>query len=81
MNGMTAEHTEAFSACDNDAMHIGAISYSDAVVFGDADVSTEVLKFVKSSQKPTLEYNLTSDYENYYNLYEEIANEELVSLA
>ncbi|MGV3509139.1 MAG: glycogen/starch synthase [Sphingobacteriaceae bacterium] len=81
MNGMTDEHTEAFKACDNDAMHIGAISYSDAVVFGDAEVSEEVLKFVKNSQKPTLSYEATSDYENYYNLYEEIANEELVSLA
>jgi starch synthase len=81
MNGMTAEHTEAFSACDNDALHIGAITYSDAVVFGGAEVSDEVLKFVKSSQKPTLQYDSTSDYENYYNLYDEIANEELVSLA
>lgn len=81
MNGMTAEHTEVFKACDNDALHIGAISYSDAVVFGDAEVSEEVLKFVKSTQKVTLSYDSTSDYENYYNLYEEIANEELVSLA
>lgn len=81
MSGMTAEHTVAFSACDNDAMHIGAISYSDAVVLGDAEVSDEVLKFVKSSQKQVLGYDSTSDYENYYNLYEEIANEELVSLA
>ena len=81
MNGMTAEHTEAFKDCDNDALHIGAITYSDAVVFGDAEVSNEVLKFVKSTQKVTLSYDSTSDYENYYNLYEEIANEELVSLA
>src|SRR5687767_10670698 len=51
MNGMTAEHTEAFSACDNDALHIGAITYSDAIVFGDAGLSDEVLKFVKISQK------------------------------
>jgi starch synthase len=81
MNGMTAEHTEAFAACDNDALHIGAITYSDAVVFADAEVSDEVLKFVKTSQKPTLAYDSTSDFENYYNLYEEIANEELVSIA
>jgi starch synthase len=81
MNGMSAEHTEVFSACNNNSMHMGAITYSDAVVFGDAEIDEEVLKFVKSSQKPTLEYELTSDYENYYNLYEEIANEELVSLA
>jgi len=81
MNGMKEEHTEAFKGCNNDAMHIGAISYSDVVVYGDEEVSEEVLKFVKSSQKSTLDYASTLDYENYYNLYEEIANEELVSLA
>ncbi|WP_256010801.1 glycogen/starch synthase [Desertivirga xinjiangensis] len=81
MNGMTAEHTEAFKDGGTDALHIGAITYSDAVVYGDAEVSDEVLKFVKDSQKPTLEYEGTSDYENYYNLYEEISNEDLVTLA
>jgi starch synthase len=81
MNGMTVQHTEAFAGCDNDALHIGAITYSDAVVFADAEVSDEVLKFVKTSQKPTMAFDSTSDFENYYNLYEEIANEELVSLA
>ena len=81
MNGMTEEHTVSFKACDNDALHIGAITYSDAVVFGDAEVSEEVLKFVKSTSKTTLDFESTSDYENFYNLYEEIANEELVSLA
>jgi len=81
MGGMSSEHTEVFKACTNDALQLGAITYSDAVVFGDEIISDEVLKFVKSSQKPTLEYESTSDYENYYNLYEEMANEELVSLA
>lgn len=81
MSGMTGDHTAVFKACTNDAMHLGAITYSDAVVFGDNMVSDEVLKFVKTSQKPTLEFESTTDYENYYNLYEEIANEELVSLA
>ncbi len=81
MNGMLAEHTEIFKAADNTALNIGAISYSDMVVFGSETINEEVLKFVKKANKPTLEYASASDFENFYNLYEEIANEELVSLA
>ncbi|HEY1008650.1 MAG: glycogen/starch synthase [Daejeonella sp.] len=81
MNGMNAEHTEVYTAATNTALNIGAISYSDAVVYASENISEEVLKFVKKGNKPTLEFNSTSDFENYYNLYEEIANEELVSLA
>ena len=81
MNDMTAEHTEAFESGDCDALNIGAIAYSDAVVYATETVNDEVLKFVKNANKTTLEYISTSDFENFYNLYEEIANEELVSLA
>lgn len=81
MSGMNAENTEVYAAATNTALNIGAISYSDAVVYASETISEEVLKFVKKGNKPTLEFNSTSDFENYYNLYEEIANEELVSLA
>jgi len=81
MNGMEPEQTEAYKMADITALNKGAISYSDAVVFGSAVINEEVLKFVKKANKPVLEYISTSDYENYYNLYEEIANEELVPLA
>jgi starch synthase len=81
MNGMNAEHTEMYSDATNTALNLGAISYSDAVVCACENINEEVLKFVKKSNKPLLEFNSTSDYENYYNLYEEIASEELVSLA
>ena len=80
MNGMTAEHTEMYSEATNTALNLGAISYSDAVVYASENISEEVLKFVKKGNKPTLEFNSTSDYENYYNLYEEIVSEELISL-
>lgn len=80
MSGMTPEHTEIYAKATNTALNIGAISYSDAVVFGTENVNDEVLKFVKKGNKPTLEFNSTSDYENYYNLYEEIVGEELFSL-
>ncbi len=81
MNGMSAENTEVFKTGDNTALNIGAISYSDAVVFGSETINEEVLKFVKKTNKPALEYASTSDFENFHNLYEEIANEEFVSLA
>ncbi len=81
MGGMNAENTHIYTDATNAALDLGAISYSDAVVYASENISEEVLKFVKKGNKPTLEFNLTSDFENYYNLYEEIANEELVSLA
>ncbi|MDP3467587.1 MAG: glycogen/starch synthase [Daejeonella sp.] len=81
MNGMNAEHTEMYTDATNTALNLGAISYSDAVVCACENINEEVLKFVKKSNKPLLEFNSTLDYENYYNLYEEIASEELVSLA
>lgn len=81
MNGMNAEHTEIYSEATNTALNLGAISYSDAVVYASENINEEVLKFVKKGNKPTLEFNSASDYENYYNLYEEIVSEELISLA
>jgi starch synthase len=80
MNGMNAEHTQMYSEATNTALNLGAISYSDAVVYASENINEEVLKFVKKGNKPTLEFNSTSDYENYYNLYEEIVSEELISL-
>ena len=80
MSGMTVEHTEIYSKATNTALNLGAISYSDAVVYASENINDEVLKFVKKGNKPTLEFNSTSDYENYYNLYEEIVSEELISL-
>lgn len=81
MNGMSAKHTDVFKGGDCDSLHIGAIAYSDAVVFGGEETSEEVINFAKDSEKPLLEYENTADYDNYYALYEEIANEDLVSLA
>ncbi len=81
MNGMEPAHTEIYQAADADALHQGAISYSDAVVYGSEVISEEVLKFVKKSNKTVMEYFSTSEFENYYNLYQEIATDELVPLA
>lgn len=81
MSSMTVEDTKAFEKADCTAMHIGAITYSDAVVLADEKINSYVLKFVKDSNKPTLAFNLTENFENFYSLYEEISDEELVSIA
>ena len=81
MNNMTADDTKMFQNPDCNTMHIGAITYSDAVVLADEKIDANVLKFVKDSNKPTLAFNLTENFENFYSLYEEISNDELVSIA
>ena len=81
MANMTEEDTKAFLPSDCNSMHIGAITHSDAVVLADENLDAAVLKFVKDSNKPTLAFNLTENFENFYNFYEEISNDELVSLA
>lgn len=81
MANMTEDDTKAFLPSDCDSMHIGAITHSDAVVLGDENLSKDVLKFVKDSNKPTLAFNLTENFENFYSFYEEISNDELVSVA
>ncbi len=81
MNGMNNADANIFAAANICALNNGAISYSDAVVYGSEAINPEVSKFVKKSNKPLLEYATTSDFDNYYNFYEEIINEALVSLA
>jgi starch synthase len=48
---------------------------------GSADIDAETLNNVKNSQKTVLEFNDTADFENYYNFYDEITNDELVHVA
>ncbi len=81
MANMTEEDTKAFLPSDCNSMHIGAVTHSDAVVLADENLDKDVLKFVKDSNKPTLAFNLTENFENFYSFYEEISNDELVSVA
>ncbi|GAB3920358.1 glycogen/starch synthase [Mucilaginibacter myungsuensis] len=80
MNEMTEEHVEAFKPGNAEALDAGAIKYSDGIVLGTADVAAETLNNVKNSQKPVLEFADTAEFENYYNFYDEITNEELVQV-
>jgi len=77
MGDMTEKHTEIFSAGTNTALYAGAIQYSDGVVLAGENIDEEVLNIVKNSNKSVLEFESTADFENYYNFYDEIADEEL----
>jgi len=77
MNDMNETHVEAYKPGTNSALYAGAIQYSDALVLGSENIDEEVLNNVKNSNKSVLEFNSTADLENYYNFYDEIANEEL----
>ncbi len=80
MSNMTDAHTETFAPGTTYALYAGAIQYSDGIVLGSENISEEVLNNVKNSQKSVLEFNSTADFENYYNFYDEITNEELVDV-
>ncbi|TWR30028.1 starch synthase [Mucilaginibacter pallidiroseus] len=81
MGDMTEENTEVYKEGTNSALYAGAIQYSDAIVLGSENIAPEVLNNVKSSNKSVLDYVSTSDFENYYNFYDEITNDELVNVA
>lgn len=81
MQAMNAEDTGIFASGDFKSLNYGAVQYSDALVLADEEMLDDVLKFVKDSNKPTLAYNLTENFDNFYNFYEEVLNESLISLA
>lgn len=81
MKGMDAKDTENYTDASHNGLNKAAIQYADAVVVGGENVAEEVLNFVKKSEKPVLEHSSTSDMENYYNFYQEIAADVLVSVA
>ena len=81
MSDMSHEDTKVFENATANAVDMGAITYSDAIVLAAENIDKDLLKFVKNSNKPTLAYNLTENFENFYNFYEEISQDELISVA
>ena len=77
MGDMTEKHTDVYKPGTNSALYAGAIQYSDGIVLASGHIDEEVLNIVKNSNKSVLEFESTSDFENYYNFYDEIVNEEL----
>lgn len=79
MKGMQHDDVTSYTDATITAINKAAIEYSDAVVYGAENLNEDVLNFVKKSEKPILDYNSSLDYENYYNFYQEIASDDLVS--
>ena len=60
-------------------LHKHAIDYSDAVVQASADAQKEVLEYIKSSEKPFMEYPGDADYiDAYQDFYAQFIEEEEV---
>jgi len=62
-------------------LHKFAIDHSDAVVQASEDMDKEVLEYIKSSEKPFMEYPGAEDYiDAYQDFYEQFIKEEEVAL-
>ena len=62
-------------------LHKFAIDHSDAVVQASADMNKEILEYIKSSEKPFMEYPGAEDYiDAYQDFYEQFIKEEEVAL-
>ena len=81
MSNMTEQHVDIYKEGTNSALYAGAIQYSDGIVLGSEHIDSDVLNNVKNSNKSVLEFDSTADFENYYNFYDEITNDELVHVA
>ncbi|MDA9554829.1 glycogen/starch synthase [Pelobium sp.] len=81
MKGMSEQDTAEYRDATHQAINKAVVKYSDGIVIGDENVDAELLNFVKKSEKPILSFDSTSDFENYYNFYQEIASDVLVSVA
>jgi starch synthase len=61
-------------------LHKHAIDYADAVVQASAGIEKEVLDYIKTSQKPFMEYPGAEDYiDAYQDFYEQFIEEEEVA--
>jgi starch synthase len=62
-------------------LHKFAIDHSDAVVQASADMNKDILEYIKSSEKPFMEYPGAEDYiDAYQDFYEQFIKEEEVAL-
>jgi len=74
---MKEEDTAGYAGGSYLSLYKGAIGYSDALVLAEEGIDEELLKIVKSAEIPVIDAQNDTDYENYCNLYEQFASEEL----
>jgi starch synthase len=76
-SSMTEGDLAGYAGGNHLNIYKGAIGYSDALVLAEEGIDEELLKIVKSAEIPVIDAQNDTDYENYCNLYEQFASEEL----
>ena len=74
---LEASDVTSLKASNITNLHKFAIDHSDAVVQASADMDKKILEYIKSSEKPFMEYPGAEDYINaYQDFYEQFIEEE-----
>ncbi|UKJ07566.1 glycogen/starch synthase [Solitalea lacus] len=79
MNQMTHDDLVNYADATNNALHMGAIGFADAIIKGDEKIDPKVEEFITQSGKPLMNYTTFENTEAFAQFYEEMANAELVS--
>ena len=78
---MKIEDLSHYGSANHLDLYNGAIHYSDALFLAEENIDEQLLKIVKNVEIPVINVKNDEDFENYCNLYEEFASEELETLA
>jgi len=81
MQGIEEEDYQYYNGHDFDALQLGAIEHSDAIVSGSESLSESITHKIKTTIKPVLDFDSTQDYNRYHQFYEDLVSEELIGLA
>ncbi len=76
---MQASETTMLKSATNSDLHKAAIQYADAVVKGSENIDPIVEEFLKTQQKPTLDFQSPEDYKSFSTFYDELLQEELIA--
>jgi len=81
LNGINAKDLKHYKTPNYVSMMKSAIDFSDAVIIGSPDVHPELMKYVKESDKPYLEFQPMDRYiDAYSDFYDEILVNESVTV-
>jgi starch synthase len=78
---MKVEDMSNYGSANHLDLYKGAIHYSDALFLAEDKIDEKLLNIVKDVEIPVIDVKNDEDFENYCNLYEEFASEELETLA
>jgi len=77
MEGIEDSDLEMFKGGTYLELMQGALKYCDAVIYGDKEISPELIKMAEATEKPILNYQNEEDYVDAYNtFYDSLIDEE-----